>query len=103
MEVGETKDGWPAITTDWTNRQQEERTVYQGDVLMYVSLQCPSQAEIKKLLRKKQDEEEDCTEDWLPVNEALWKPEEDSWSAGNGKVVNWMKHHDSPQFSSPHS
>ena len=75
--------------------------VYQGDVLMYVSLQCPSQAEIKKLLRKKQDEEEDCTEDWLPVNEALWKPGEDSRSAGDGKVVNWMKHCDSPQFSSP--
>ena len=67
---------------------------------MYVSLQCPSQAKIKKLLRKKQDEEEDCTEDWPPVNEALWKPKEDSWCVGNGEVVNWIKRCDSPQFSS---
>ena len=54
----------------------------------------------KKLLRKKQDEEEDCTEDWPPVNEALWKPKEDSRCVGNGKVVNWIKRRNSPQFSS---
>ena len=101
VEVVETKDGWPAITTDWTNRRLVKRTVYQGDVLMYVSLQCPSQAEIKKLLRKKQDEEEDCTEDWPPVNDVPWEPKEDSRCVRNGKVVNWTKRHDSPQFPSP--
>ena len=70
---------------------------------MYVSLQCPSQTEIQKLLRKKQGEEDDYTEDWPSGDEALWKPGEADWSTGDGKVVNWIKHCDSPQFPSPPS
>ena len=51
MEVEETQDGRLAITAEWANHRQEERTVYQGDRLLFVSLQCLSQAEIQELLQ----------------------------------------------------
>ena len=90
---------------------------------MFISLQCPSQAEIQKLLWKKQGIGDDCTEDWPSGNEALWEAGEADQSTedggptdytknyptgintpleGNWKVVNWIKHPDSPP-SLPHS
>ena len=58
---------------------------------MFVSLQCPSQAEIQKLLWKKQGREDDCTEDWPSGNEALWEAGEADQSTGDGGPTDYMR------------